>query len=152
MDERELIKKMNEYLQQQPRGKKITYSQIANAIEAPYATDHLKRVARRSDSPYYRTVIGGIKTIGKGDKKMQSARGAALMQRRGFLRRIFERDPQATMRPALGFTKEGDMQLGQHDVLQDGKLTDKSTLSPAQPSSQTQSSPPPTRPDIDLAI
>lgn len=142
MDERELIKKMTEYLQQQPRGKKITYGQIAKAIDAPYATEHLKRVARRSDSPYYRTVFGGIKTIGKGDKKMQSARGAALMQRRGFLRRIFERDPQATMRPELGFTKEGDMKLGQHDVLQDGKLTSSDVSS--------KSSTP--RPDIDLQI
>lgn len=152
MDERELIKKMNEYLQRQPRGKKITYSQIAQAIDAPYAAANLRRVARRSDSPYYRAVFGGIKTIGKGDKKMQSARGMALMQRRGFLRKIFERDPQATMRPSLGFTKEGDMQLGQHDVLQDGKLTGKSTPSPAQSSSQAQSSPPSTRSDIDLAI
>lgn len=144
MDERELIKKMTEYLQQQPRGKKITYGQIANAIDAPYATEHLKRVARRSDSPYYRTIFGGVKTIGKGNKKMQSARGAAMMHRRGFLRKIFERDPQATMRPQLGITPEQDMQLGQHDTLSpDGNLSSNIQ------SGQSKSS---GRPDIDLAI
>lgn len=119
MDEREIVIKVNQYLQGQPKGQRLTYSQIASAIELPYEAGRIKRIIRRSDNPYYRAVLGGVKTMGTGSKKIQTARSMALSQRRGFLRKIFEKDPEATMRPGVGFSADGRIKLGHNDSLDD---------------------------------
>jgi alkylated DNA nucleotide flippase Atl1 len=142
MDERSIVAKVIKYLQSQPQGSKLTYGQIASAIDIPREAGRIKRIIRRSDSPYFRPVLGGVKAIGLGSKSAQKSRRIAMSQRRGFLRKIFEADPEATMRPKVSF-EGGRINLGQNDTLDsDGSIEAK----------KSNPSNPPSRPNIDLTI
>lgn len=141
MDDREVVRKVVTYLQTLPKGQKLTYSQVASAVDLPHAASQIKRIIKRSDSPYFRSVLGGVKTMGQGTKKTIAARRASMSQRRGFLRKIFEADPEATMKPGVSF-EGGRIKLGQNDRMDDSQIAQQ----------KSSSVDPKTKPDIDLAI
>lgn len=124
MEDSEVVKKVITYLKSLPEGKKMTYGQVASALDMPSQASKIRKIIERSDSPYFHSVLGGVKAVGEGNVTTKRLRRIAMQKKRGFLGRIFEKNPEETMLPGVNI-EGGRIKLGNNDEIEHGRLVSK---------------------------